>query len=69
VVDGKPVKQTHYEWHAPPAHILVTNQVGIAFADMTGMSADESQWDYVIDYIRVWQEISVPNPPSNLATH
>jgi beta-glucanase (GH16 family) len=69
VVDGQPVKQTYYEWHAPPAHILVTNQIGIAFDDMSGMSADESQWDYSIDYIRVWQEVSVPNPPSNLATH
>ena len=69
VVDGQPVKQTYYEWHAPPAHILVTNQIGIAFDDMSGMSADESQWDYTIDYIRVWQEIGVPNPPSNLATH
>ncbi|MBS0419364.1 MAG: glycoside hydrolase family 16 protein [Proteobacteria bacterium] len=69
VVDGKPVKQTYYEWHAPPAHILVTNQIGIAFADMTGMTADESQWNYTIDYIRVWQEIAVPEPPSNLTTH
>jgi len=60
VVDGHPVKQTYYEWHAPPAHILVTNQIGIAFADMTGMSADESQWDYSIDYIRVWQESACP---------
>lgn len=69
VVDGQPVKQSYYEWHGPPAHILVTNQIGIAFDDMSGMSADESQWDYSIDYIRVWQEISVPNPPTNLGTH
>jgi hypothetical protein len=67
LLDGKPIKQTHYEWRAPPAHILVTNQIGIAYADMKDMKADEAQWDYVIDYIRVWQRAAVaPNPPQNL---
>ncbi len=66
LLDGKPIKQTYYEWHAPPAHILVTNQIGIAMADMTAMTADEAQWDYVIDFIRVWQQLGVPRPPTSL---
>jgi Glycosyl hydrolases family 16 len=66
LLDGKPIKQTYYEWHAPPAHILVTNQLGIAYADMSGMKADESQWDYVIDFIRVWRHTSVPAAPKDL---
>ncbi len=57
IVDGHPIKQVYYEWKAPPAHILVTNQLGIEFAKdaMKEMKADESNWDYVIDYIRVWE--------------
>lgn len=58
VLDGVPIKKTHYEWHAPPAHLLVSNQLGIGFADNSQMTADESNWDYVIDYIRVWQKES-----------
>ncbi len=56
LLDGRPIKQTHYEWHAPPAHLLVTNQLGIALpkADMSEMTTDESNWDFAIDYIRVW---------------
>ncbi|HKT74165.1 MAG TPA: family 16 glycosylhydrolase [Steroidobacteraceae bacterium] len=69
LLDGKPVKQTYYEWgKAPPAHILVTNQLGIAFADMKDMQADEAQWDYSIDYIRVWQTKVPPKPPQSLRT-
>ncbi len=58
LLDGHPIKQVYYEWNAPPAHILVTNQLGIEFIDkevMKQMTADESNWDYVIDYIRVWK--------------
>ena len=56
LLDGKLIKQTHYEWHAPAAHLLVTNQLGIGLpkADMGEMTADEGNWDYVIDYIRIW---------------
>lgn len=56
VLDGMPIKQTYYEWHAPPAHLLITNQIGMTFSDLTGMVANESQWDYEIDYIRVWRD-------------
>jgi len=65
LLDGKPIKQTYYEWHAPPAHILVTNQIGMTFpnADLREMKADESQWDYTIDYIRVWKGDKLPKTP------
>jgi hypothetical protein len=58
VLDGKPIKQTYYVWPVDvPAHILVTNAIGMSLkgVDMSDMKADESQWDYVIDYIRVWR--------------
>jgi hypothetical protein len=58
LLDGEPIKQTRYEWRvAVPAHILVTNQLGMVLkgVDVSDMKADESQWDYVIDYIRVWR--------------
>jgi hypothetical protein len=59
LVDGKPLKQTHYQWVEPGAHVVVANTIGIEFAakkgQLTEMKADEKQWDYVIDYIRVWQ--------------
>ncbi|MDF3056740.1 MAG: hypothetical protein K0R17_955 [Rariglobus sp.] len=57
LLDGHPIKQVYYEWNAPPAHVLVTNQIGIEFAKeaMKHVTADESNWDYVIDYIRIWQ--------------
>ena len=57
LLDGVPIKQTHYEWRGPPAHLLITNQIGMTLPGVTlaGMTADESQWNYVIDYIRVWQ--------------
>ena len=57
LLDGKPIKQTYYEWRTVPAHILVTNAIGMSLkgVDMSEMKADETQWDYVIDYIRVWR--------------
>lgn len=63
VLDGKPIKQTYYLWPVDvPAHILVTNAIGMSLkgVDMSEMKADESQWDYVIDYIRVWRRKDVP---------
>lgn len=55
--DGKRIKQVYYEWNGPPAHILVTNQLGMIMPGVTvsQMKADENQWDFVIDYIRVWE--------------
>ncbi len=57
LVDGLRIKQTVYEWHAPPAHILVTNQIGMTLSgvDLTGMQAVEANWDYTVDYLRVWR--------------
>ncbi len=61
LLDGREVKQTHYEWHAPPAHILVTNQLGMMFpnVDLHDMISGEHDWDYSIDYIRVWHGVQV----------
>jgi beta-glucanase (GH16 family) len=58
ILDGHPIKQAYYEWNGPPAHILVTNQLGISFGDIKEMKVDESNWNYVIDYIRVWKKKS-----------
>ena len=58
LLDGEPIKQTYYEWNvAVPAHILITNQFGIILkgTDMSQMKIDESKWNYVIDYVRVWR--------------
>jgi len=57
LLDGAPIKETHYEWRAPPANLLVTNQIGMTLpgANLAGMQANESQWNYVIDYIRIWR--------------
>lgn len=58
LLDGEPIKQTYYEWNvAVPAHILVTNQLGMVLkgVSVADMKADETQWDYVIDYVRVWR--------------
>ncbi len=57
VLNGKPIKQTRYKWPGPPAHILVTNQIGIALpgTDMTGMTDGGDAWDYAIDYLRVFR--------------
>ena len=67
LLDGVPIKQTHYEWRGPPAHLLITNQIGMTFpgANLTGMKTDESQWNYVIDYIRIWQRPNGPPPPDD----
>lgn len=64
LLDGHPIKQTYYKWDAPPAHILVCNSIGIEFAkdDMKDMVADESQWDFVIDYVRVFKHPGVVIP-------
>ncbi len=66
LLDGIPIKQTHYEWPAGPANLLITNQIGMTLAnvDLTGMTADTSQWNYVIDYIRIWKRSSVPPAPT-----
>ena len=56
-LDGRKIKQTYYEWgDAPPAHILVTNQIGMTLkgVDLTGMRDEGSGWDYTLDYLRVW---------------
>jgi len=65
LLDGVPIKQTHYEWHGPPAHLLITNQIGMTLpgANLKDMQADESQWNYVIDYVRVWQRLDTPSAP------
>lgn len=58
LLDGEPIKQTHYVWSKPvPAHILITNQLGMILkgVSVSEMKADETQWDYVIDYVRVWR--------------
>ena len=57
VVDGRPVQQTVYEWRAPPAHILITNQIGMVLdgVKLDGMTANERDWDYRVDYLRVWR--------------
>jgi hypothetical protein len=59
IVDGYSVKQTTYEWHAPPAHILVTNQLGMSLpgANLRGMQDLDAGWDYTIDYLRVWRRL------------
>lgn len=60
LLDGEPIKQTRYRWgDAPPAHILVTNQIGMTLAgvDLTGMRADEAAWDYTLDWLRVWRRV------------
>jgi Glycosyl hydrolases family 16 len=64
LLDGIPIKQTHYEWNGPPAHLLITNQIGMKIpgANLTGMLADESQWNYIIDYVRVWRRRGEPPP-------
>jgi hypothetical protein len=64
LLDGVPIKQTHYEWNGPPAHLLITNQIGMTFpgANLADMKADESQWNYVIDYIRIWRRLNAPLP-------
>lgn len=60
VMDGTMIKQTVYWWNAPPAHILITNQIGMTLpgVDLTGMTATPGDWDYTVDYLRVWRRES-----------
>jgi lysophospholipase L1-like esterase len=74
LLDGKPIKQTYYEWQGPPAHVVVANSIGMNLPGVkqTQMVADEKQWDYVIDYIRIWNHksgaLDIPvSSPANLA--
>ena len=57
MLNGEAMKQTVYKWSAPPAHILITNQIGIALpgVSMAGMMDGGDAWDYAIDYLRVFQ--------------
>jgi hypothetical protein len=59
LLDGQAIKQTVYRWSAPPAHILVTNQIGMSLAgtDMSGMKAGGDDWDYCLDYLRVFRRL------------
>jgi hypothetical protein len=57
---GRRIKQTVYKWgNAPPAHILVTNQIGMSLqgVDMTGMRDEGAGWDYTVDCLRVWRHV------------
>ncbi|MCX7009376.1 MAG: GDSL-type esterase/lipase family protein [Kiritimatiellaeota bacterium] len=72
--DGKPIKQTYYEWTEPAAHVVVANSIGMNLPGVkqTQMVADEKQWDYVIDYIRIWNHtagaLPIPvSPPGSSA--
>jgi len=58
LLDGKRIKQTKYQWRAPPAHILVTNQIGMTLpgVDLAGMRAAPENWDYCVDYVRVFRK-------------
>lgn len=57
MLNGEPIKQTLYKWPGPPAHILVTNQIGFAMpgTNMAGMTAGGDDWDYCVDYLRVFK--------------
>src|SRR5213079_1156621 len=51
------------------AHVVVTNSIGMNLPGVkqTQMVADEKQWDYAIDYIRIWERtagaIDIPVVP------
>jgi len=57
LLDGRRIKQTRYIWNAPPAHILVTNQIGMQLpgVDLSGMQIDEPGWEYRVKWLRVWR--------------
>ena len=57
LLDGQRIKQTRYVWNAPPAHILVTNQIGMQLngVNLSGMRVDEPAWDYRVKWLRVWR--------------
>jgi len=59
LLDGQAIKQTVYRWSAPPAHILITNQIGMALpgTDMNGITAGGGDWDYSLDYLRVFRRL------------
>jgi hypothetical protein len=44
-------------WNGPPAHVLITNQLGMIMPGVktSEMKVDEKNWDYVVDYIRIWE--------------
>lgn len=59
LLNGRMIRQTRYLWRAPPAHVLVTNAIGMNLpnVDLTGMGAPDDDWDYAVDYIRVWRRL------------
>ena len=59
MLDGRKIKQTTYDWRAPPAHILVTNQIGFTLngTDLSAMKADQAGWDYAVKHLRVWRRV------------
>ncbi len=59
LLDGQVVQREHYLWRAPPAHILITNQIGMSLkgTDMAGMVDEGAGWDYCVDYLRVLRKI------------
>ena len=63
--DGKPIKQTYYEWNGAPAHLLICNVLGMRLpgSSVSQMEANENNWNFAIDYIRVWKH-KTPEPPS-----
>ena len=60
VLDGVPVKQTFYKWGDAPAQLLVSNQIGLTLPglDISGMSSGDRDWDFSIEYLRLWQRAS-----------
>jgi len=61
LLDGKVIKQTYYEWHGPPAHIVAAKldrHESLGRQAKPKWSPTKKQWDYVIDYIRVWDHKS-----------
>lgn len=59
LVDGEQVKQTYYQWGPLPAHVMIGNQIGLTMpgVDVAGMNPDQSDWDFGIKYLRVWQRL------------
>lgn len=59
-VDGVEIQQKRYLWPAPPAHILVTNQIGMTLkgVDLSGMKAEDNGWNYAVEWLRVWRRDS-----------
>ncbi len=59
LLNGEQIKETHYRWAAPPAHILITNQIGMTLSgvSLAGMKDGGNDWDYAIDYLRVFKRL------------